>query len=218
MKNIFLSIALLLFTVPGFSQLLKPVKIDSLVTVSLFPGYQKKDTLGQHIFSANGLYGSMIVVVEPNAKNNAPLKRETDLNKVLKNYVKGIQTQSESGVTENVRDTTIGTLKAKTFTLKKDEASGGIILRRFILLYTNETTYTFEYVYPDYRKDLVKDELKAYITSIKLSPELQRNDQYLSNAKGLTTNVKMEILGGGGLVTILIVILIVVRKRRLATN
>ena len=72
MKNIFLSIALLLFTVSGFSQLLKPVKIDSLVTVSLTPGYQQKDTLGQHIFSANGLYGSMIVVVEPNAKNNAP--------------------------------------------------------------------------------------------------------------------------------------------------
>src|SRR6201995_4156913 len=132
MKKIILTFGVLLFALQGFCQLAKPVQIDSLVTVSLPPGYQQKDTLGQKIFSVNGLYGSMIVIVEPNAKNNAPLKRETDLNKVLKKYVKGIQDQSEGGVAENVRDTIIGTLKAKTFTLKNDEGND-IILRRFIL-------------------------------------------------------------------------------------
>ncbi|HEY4322795.1 MAG TPA: hypothetical protein VGN20_02385 [Mucilaginibacter sp.] len=217
MKNIFLTFAVLLFALPGFSQLAKPVQIDSLVTVSLPPGYQKKDTLGQQIYSVNGLYGSMIVIVEPNAKNNAPLKKENDLNKVLKKYVKGIQDQSEGGVAENVRDTTIGTLKAKTFTLKNDEGASGILLRKFILLYTNEVTYTFQYVYPDNRKDLVKAEMKAYIASIKLSPELQRTDQYLSNAKGLSTSVMIGI-GGGSLVIILIVVFVIRRKKRLVMN
>jgi hypothetical protein len=57
MKKIFLCSSLLLFAVSGFCQLVKPVKIDSLVTVSLPPGYQKKDTLGEQIFSANSMFG-----------------------------------------------------------------------------------------------------------------------------------------------------------------
>src|ERR1700754_1296359 len=107
MKKIFLTFGVLLFALQAFCQLAKPVQIDSLVTVSLPPGYQMKDTLGQHIYSVNGLYGSMIVIMEPNAKNNAPLKKEKDLNKVLKTYVKGIQDQSGGGVAYNVRDTTV---------------------------------------------------------------------------------------------------------------
>ena len=47
------------------------------------------------------------------------------------------------------------------------------------LLYTKDATYTFEYGYPEARKDFIKDESKAYYASIKLSPELQRNDQYM---------------------------------------
>jgi hypothetical protein len=207
-----------LFAVSGFSQLLKPVKIDSVVTVSLPPGYQKKDTLDQRIFSANGLYGYMVVIRAANAKNNTPLKKEKDLNKVLQDYVKGIQGQSGDGSAQNVRDTTIGTLKAKIFTLKTDDGNGVFQFRNFILVYTREVTYTFEYGYPDNRKDMVKDEFKAYTASIKLSPELQRNDQYLSNAKGLSSNAKIAIFGGGGLIIILTIILIIRIKRKLAIN
>lgn len=218
MKNIFLSFVLSLFAVSGFSQLLKPVKIDSVVTVSLPPGYQKKDTLDQRIFSANGLYGYMVVIRAANAKNNTPLKKEKDLNKVLQDYVKGIQGQSGDGSAQNVRDTTIGTLKAKIFTLKTDDGNGVFQFRNFILVYTREVTYTFEYGYPDNRKDMVKDEFKAYTASIKLSPELQRNDQYLSNAKGLSSNVKIAIFGGGGLIIILTIILIIRLKRKLVLD
>lgn len=84
------------------------------------------------------------------------------------------------------------------------------------MLYTRDATYTFEYVYPENRKDLIKDELKAYSASIKLSPELNRHDQYLSNAKGLSPTIEIAILGGGALVIILGIVLIVRRKRRLA--
>jgi hypothetical protein len=215
MKKIFLSFTLLLFAISGFSQLMKPVKIDSLVTVSLPPGYQKKDTVGEQIFTANSLYGYMVVIREPNAKNNTPLKKEKDLNKVLKTYVKGIQGESAGSSAQNVRDTTIGALKAKIFTLKSDDGSGDVQYRNFILLYTQDATYTFEYVYPEYRKDLIKDELKAYSASIKLSSELKRNDQYLSNVTGMSLINKIEI-GGGGMVIAMLIILIIRRKRRLA--
>src|ERR1700761_5943145 len=117
MKKIILSFALILYVITAFSQVaLKPVKIDSLVTVSLPEGFQKKDTLGQHIYSANALYGFMTVIVAPNEKNNAPLKKENDLNGVLKKYIANIETQSGAGSSaQHVRDTTVGTLKAKVF-------------------------------------------------------------------------------------------------------
>ena len=214
MKKIFLSISLLLFTVAGFSQVFKPIKIDSLVTVTLPSDVQKKDTLGQQVFTGKGSYGYMIVIRAANAKNNKPLKKETDLNKVLKNYIKGIKGQSKDGAVYNTRDTIIGgRLEAKVFTLSQDSPEG-LMLRSFILLYTQDATYTFEYLYPEERKEVVKAELKAYTSSIKLSAELQRNDQYISNAKGMSTIMKVAIFGGGALLIIIIIVIIRRKKKK----
>jgi hypothetical protein len=220
MKKILLSFALISYVITAFSQVvLEPVKVDSLVTVSLPQGFQKKDTLGQHIYSANATYGFMTVIVAPNEKNNTPLKKETDLNTVLKKYITSIQGQSGAySSTMHVRDTTVGTLKAKVFTLKKDDGNGDIQLVNFTLLYTQDITYTFEYVYPELRKDLVKSEYKNFASSIRLSPQLQRNDQYLSNAKGLSPVLKAIIFGGGAIVLILIVITIVRRRKKVSIS
>jgi hypothetical protein len=214
MKKIIISFTLLVFAIPGFSQLLKPVKIDSLVTVSLPANYQKKDTLGQQIVSAKGLSGFMVVIRAANPKSTPPLKKERDLNEVLKDYVKGIQGQSGNGSTQNVRDTTIGTLKAKIFTLQTDDGNGDIQFRNFILLYTTDATYTFEYAYPNNRIGLIKDEYKAYVSSIKFSPQLQRNDQYVLNTKGMSPTLKIALFGGGGLIIVIVIILIVRKKKR----
>lgn len=213
MKNIFVSLTLILLSIPAFSQLIKPVKIDSLVTVSLPPGYQHKDTLSQQVFSGNGMYGYMEVIRAANPKNTAPLKKEKDLNKVLKDYVQGIQGESGGGSAQNVRDTTIGMLEAKIFTLKTDDGSGNILFRNFILVYTTDATYTFEYGYQDNRKDLIRDEYRSFVNSIKLSPELQRNDQYLSNSKAMSLNKQIAIACGAALVIIVAIILIVRRRR-----
>jgi hypothetical protein len=219
MKKILLSFALILYIITAFGQTaLKPVKIDSLVTVSLPQGFQKKDTLGQHIYSANALYGYMIVIVAPNEKNNTPLKKERDLNAVLKKYITSIENQSgPTSSAQHVRDTTVGTLKAKVFTLRNDDGNGSIQLINFTLLYTQDATYTFEYVYPAERKDIVKAEYNSYASSIRLSPELQRNDQYLSNAKGLSFG-KIALFGGGGIVIIIVIIVLVRRKKKLSIS
>src|ERR1700712_1063104 len=216
MKKILLSFALILYVITAFSQVkLQPVKVDSLVTVSLPVGFQKKDTLGQHIYSANATYSFMTVIVAPNEKNNTPLKKETDLNAVLKKYITSIQGQSgaySSAIRQ--RDTTIGTLKAKLFTLKNDDGTGNVQFVNFTLLYTQDVTYTFEYVYPELRKDLVKSEFAAFTSSIKISPDLQRNDQYLSNAKGLSPVLKIVVYGGGALILILVIVTVVRRRRK----
>jgi hypothetical protein len=211
MKKILVLFSLVLFVTAGFAQSpLKPVKIDSLVTISLPKKFTKKDTLGQSIYSGNGQYGYMVVIRAPNANNNQPLKKERDLNEVMQDYIKGIKGQSE-GSTQNVRDTTIGHLKAKTFTLETDQGAG-IQLRNFIIIYTQDVTYTFEYYYEALRKDLVKEEYKAFSSSIKLSQELKRTDQYLSNKKGLSPNFKLALYAG--IPVIIIIILLILRRKK----
>ena len=211
MKKILISFSLILFTIAGFAQILKPVKVDSLVTVSLPKKYVRKDTLGQSVFSGNSSFGYMVVIRAPNA-NNKPLKKERDLNKVLKDYIDGIKGQS-SGSAQFIRDTTIGHLKAKTFTLSTNEGEG-VKLRNFIIIYTQDVTYTFEYFYEESRQELIKDEYKAFSSSIRHAPELKRTDQYLSNAKGISPGAKIGIYGGGALVIILVIVFIVRRKKK----
>ena len=215
MKKLIIFSALLLFVNTVFGQSFKPVKLDDLVTVSLPAGYTQKDTLGQHIVSVNSQFGYMVAIREPNAKGNQPLKKENDLNSVLKNYIKGIQGQTSNGSTQNVRDTTVGTLKAKVFTLRTDDGSGSIQYRNFVLIYTQDATYTLEYVYADARADVMKEEAKTFFSSIKLSPELQRNDQYTdinSSSSGAGNYIIFEI--AGGLLLIFAIIWLIVKRQR----
>lgn len=198
MKKLIIIFTILFSVNTVFGQSLKSVKLDSLVSVSLPSSYTKKDTLGQSVFSGNTDLGYIIAIRQPNEKGNQPLQKENDLNAVLKKYIQGIQTQSGNGSAQNIRDTTIGTLKAKAFTLFQNDPNGESQYRNFILLYTQDATYTFEYGYGDSRKDLIKGESKAYFASIKLSPELRRNDQYV-DTRPQTPNHKItviEIIGG----------------------
>jgi hypothetical protein len=199
MKKILLIFSIIAFTVSAYSQGLKPVKIDSLVTVALPTDVQVKDTLQQKIFSGNGSLGYMIVIRSKN--NNKPLEKEKDLNNVFKEYMTKLQGQSDGSILDQ-RDTTIGKLKAKVFGLET-KSDNGVELRNFTILYTKEATYTFEYVYPQERKDLVKDETKAFFGSIKTSADLERTDQYTNTASSGGVS-KIVIFGGGGLVLLLV--------------
>ena len=211
MKKLFLSIIPIFFILSGFCQELQPVKLDNDVTVSLFPGYQKKDTLNQSTWSANALDGYMIVIRQENVKGNAPLKKASDLNNVLKTYVKGIQAESANSVALNVRDTTVGQLKAKVFTLKSDNG-GDITLRDFLLLYTQDATYTFQYVYTNNTQLYAKKEGKAFFSSVRTGPDMTWTDQYQSRVTGLSPINKIEIFGGGVMVLILVIVLVTRKK------
>jgi hypothetical protein len=213
MKKIIVLFAILFSVNAVFGQSLKSVKLDSLVSVSLPSSYIKKDTLGQQIYTSNSDLGYMIAIRQANAKGNQPLQKENDLNAVLKNYIQGIQTQSGNGSVQNVRDTTIGSLKAKAFTLFQNDPNGESQYRNFILLYTQDVTYTFEYGYGDSRKDLIKGESKAYFASIRLSPELQRNDQYV-DTRPQASNSKITVIEiAGGVLIIGLIAWLVFRKR-----
>ena len=213
MKKIFLiSATAILSAFTAFSQELTPVKIDSAVTVSLPPEYQKTDTLGQQVYSSNSSLGYVVVLRTPHPKNTKPLQKERDLDAVFKEKVKSIQAESNYASAQFVRDTTIGKLKAKTFTLQTDEGQGDIQFRNIVLLYTNSANYIFEYVYPNKRKDMIAGEYKTFVNSIKLSPELGRTDQYLTNAKGMSPTLLIVLIGG--VIVVLAVVVVVYMKRK----
>ncbi len=204
MKKLKILFALLFSVSTVFGQGYKPLKVDKLVTVSMPAEYTQKDTLGQHIYSANTDFGYLVTTVEPNAKDNQPLKREKDLKALMKNYIKGIQQQTGDGSTQNIRDTTVGNLEAKAFTLVTDDGNGNIQNRNFLVIYTKDATYTFQYTYPDMRKELVKSEAKAFFGSIRLSSELQRDDQYtdMNNASSAGNTLVILLVVGGCIVVI----------------
>jgi hypothetical protein len=207
-KIFFISATLILSAFTAFSQELTPVKIDSMVTVSLPPEYEKTDTLGQQVYSSNSSLGYVVVLRTPHAKNTKPLQKERDLDAVLKENVKSIQAESSYASAQFVRDTTIGKLKAKTFTLQTDDGQGDIQFRNIVLLYTNAANYIFEYVYPNKRKDMIAGEYKTFVNSIKLSPELERTDQYLTNAKGMSSTLLIVLIGGVVVIGVVVVIYI----------
>lgn len=214
MKKLIIIFSILFLVDTVYGQGYKPVKVDSLVTVSFPAKFTKKDTLGQQIYSANTDLGYMIAIREPNAAGNQPLKKENDLNSVLKKYISGIQSQSGNGSAANVRDTTVGTLKAKAFTLITKDANGDIQYRNFVLLYTKDATYTFQYGYADIRKELVKNEAKAYFSSIRLSPQLQRNDQYTETSASSHSIGALSIFEiGGGVLVLFGAVWLIFRKR-----
>lgn len=220
MKKTILSLSLILFATLGFSQVLKPVKIDSLITVSLPANFIKKDTLGQQIYQGNASLGFITVIRAQNAANNKPLNKEKDLKNVFKNFADGVRKQSRNGSIMNPKDTLIGNLEARVFTLRVDNSGStgeAPQLRKFILIYTTDATYTFEYYYPEARADLARAELQEFSGSIKVAADLNRHDQYISNAKGLSTPVAIALYGGIPLILI-IVFVAMRRKKRLAAE
>ncbi|RYF71771.1 MAG: hypothetical protein EOO39_13355 [Cytophagaceae bacterium] len=80
-------------------------------------------------------------------------------------------------------------------------------------MYTTTASYFFEYAYPGIRADVIGNELKTFLNSIKLSPQLTRTDQYLSEDKGMSTVVKTGIIAGGSLLVIAAVAFWISKRR-----
>jgi hypothetical protein len=157
---------------------LSPVNIDNSVTVSLPKEVTKNKTQGSEAFAANGTYGAMVVVRSTNPATAKTVKNTDGLDHVFEDYIKKVQTSSGKGTIVDDHDITIGKLAAREFTLQIDTGSG-LQLRHFRLIYTKATTYAFEYLYDDFRKDEAIGEMNAFFGSIKTDADLDRADQYV---------------------------------------
>lgn len=203
---------LLLCSLSAFCQYLKPVKIDSSVTVSLPTDYRKQDTLGQQLFLGHAEFGYIMVMRAANPQGK-PLKREKDLNKVLKGYESTVLAGTTRTTVLNDHDTTIANnLIARDFTLQTDTGSG-MQDRRFRVVYTKNYTYTFQYLLDEQRKEVSAKEVKDFFGSIRFTPDINRDDQYsiIGQFTGMHKGLRMGLIGGG--VLLIIVIVLLVRRR-----
>lgn len=194
---IFLSMILLLDrTYAQKKYYLEPVTIDNEITVSLPKEFKKTDATGQQSWAANAIYGSVLVIRSVNPTDAKLVKNTDGLNNVFKEYVKKIQASSgKDGEITDEHNTTVGKLTAHDFVLQTDTGSG-VQMRRFRLLYTKAATYTFEYLYEDFRKDEAIGEMNAFFSSIQTAPDLDHTDQYVITAPGgSSVFVKITLFG-----------------------
>ncbi|QQL48490.1 hypothetical protein [Mucilaginibacter ginkgonis] len=217
MKKLLIVFYLTIAAVATQAQDLKPVKIDSLVTVSLPTEFQKKDTLGQTIYSGTASLGYVLVIKAPNPPGKV-LKKEKDLNKVFKEYISKLQKSvgNQQAVILNDKDTIVNNVEVRDFILSTTSDAEGVQLRRFRILYTKPTTYTFQFVYTEARKDIAKKEADAFFASIKTAPTFDGSDQYSMYGRftGMSTTLKTIIIVAGVLVIALVLWLIFRPKKK----
>ena len=212
MKKLILYFGIILFAAQANAQknyYLYPVKVDSLVSVSLPKEFSQTKSNGQDIYSANASYGSMLVIRSVNPPSQQSVKNPNGLDNVFKEYVKKVQQSLTQGSIVNDHDTTVGKLTARDFVLQVD-TGGGLEMRHFTLVYTKNVSYTFEYLYSDFRKDLALGEMKAFFNSIRISPELTVADQYTIVPAHFPMGTVVIIIGG---LCLIICAIVIVRRR-----
>lgn len=195
---IFLSIIMLVdrtYAQTPANYYLSPVKIDNEVTVSLPKEFVKNAKGGEQSFAANGKYGTFFVISSQNPVNANTVKNANGLDDVFQAYIKKVQSSSGQGMVVNDHDVSMGKLQVRDFILQTDTGSG-IQSRHFRLLYTKNTTYTFEYMYDDFRKDEATGEMNAFFGSVKTAADLDRNDQYvITSQSNSSVFVKIILFG-----------------------
>lgn len=214
MKKILIGFYLTIFSVVSQAQVLKAVKVDSLITVSLPAEFQKRDTLGQTIYSGTASLGYIIVIKAPNPPGKV-LKKEKDLNKVFKEYIKKLKnTAGNQATILNDKDTIVNNVEVRDFKLSTTDETQGEQIRRFRILYTKPATYTFQYVYPLAREDIARKEGDAFFKSIVTAPSFDGTDQYTMYGKFTGMHAWLKITLGVVILIILIVLVIVLRNRK----
>ncbi|MGV8879733.1 MAG: hypothetical protein ACOH2A_11955 [Sphingobacteriaceae bacterium] len=220
MKKLLIILILSAGSIPAFAQQWKKVEIDTLVSVLLPDKFQKKDTLNQQLFSTNGSYGAMIVIRSENSQDEkVDVKRLKDLNKLYDNYIKKVQ-GSAQGTIESKKDTLIEGLNAKDFVLKTDTGSG-VELRYFRVLFTQDATYTFEYLVKEIRTEFAQPEYEKFFNSIKIGPEVTVKADQLAE-KGATSPLSERkksfnntlIYGGVGFIVLIIILVVLIRRKK----
>ena len=214
MKKILIGFCLTILAVTLKAQVLKPVKIDTVVTVSLPAEYAKRDTLGQAVYSGTASLGYIVVIKSPNPPGDS-LRKEKDLNKVFKQYIKQLQqTAPAQSSVLNSKDTIVNNVEVRDFDLSTSDPSQGDQIRRFRILYTKPFTYTFEYVYPVAREDIARKESNDFFASVKTSPSFNGTDQFTMYGKltGMSAIAKIALVA---VMAMIFVVLIFIIRRRL---
>ncbi|MXV17798.1 hypothetical protein [Hufsiella ginkgonis] len=211
-----LPVLFLWFSVPALAQTWETVKIDSVVSVILPKGHTSNDTLGQKVYSAQTLFGNIQVVITPDNPRQMPdIEKKKHLLKYYDNYLNKVQ-KSAKGTVSKERDTLLGDLHVKDFTLTL-QGSAGEEIRKFRILHENCATYTFQFFYNALQKEVSEGESNKFFNAIKVANDPAASSQFTSapaTPADVRPNNKLIICSIGGAVLLAVVIWLAMRKRK----
>jgi len=219
MKKYIFTYLFCILSVALYAQDWKPYKIDDSVQVSLPPDFTQTDTLGQTYITAKTGFGYIQIIKQPDNPLTTPdIEKVKHLNRYYDEFINKIKLSAKGGIITNEKDTIIGKLRVKDFTLAVDSGSGKQ-LRNFRILHENNATYTFQYLHQDIHQEYAAPESKAFFNSITIPPTIGKKSQFTSpeNTTGVPPPSNTKLYIGAGVFILLIVIGILVyrnKKRR----
>ena len=221
MKKTILFQLLFMLCLSAVAQQFETVKIDDHVSVSIPKGNLKKDTLGQNIISATGAFGNIFILKTPDDPSQTPdIEKAKHLDNYYSSYLKRIHA-STKGIISEEKDTTIGKLHVKDFTLQIDSGTGKQI-RDFRILHENNATYTFEFLYPEIQKEYAKADVQKFFNSINVVDDSSIKSQFTepedTTGKVPAGGNKLLLYGGIAAAIIIIIVALILAKRKRDRN
>lgn len=217
MKTLCLAFFCIFISPSLLSQELKPFKIDDSVQVSLPPNFSKVDTLGQTNITAKTSFGHIQITKQNDNPATTPdIEKLIHLNQYYDNFVNRIKSSAKDGRIINEKDTLLGNLHVKDFTLSVDSGSG-VQLRNIRILHENSATYTFQYLYQNIHEEYAVPESKAFFESIRIPPAMDIESQFTSpeNTTGKAPSSDTIIYIGIGIIILIIAgITLYLKKKR----
>lgn len=217
MKKIIFVLALFIFPYLSFSQTWETVKIDSAVSVKLPMGFTKSEKDKKYSLVAVSPFGTIMIFKTPDRPLVTPdIERQKHLQDYYDDYISNIKQSSPDAIVKDEKDTLLGKLTVKDFTLQIDSGSG-ILYRDFRILHANSATYTFQFLYQDIHKEYALPERERFFNSIEVNESLNPTDQFTAESlnAGKPDNTMYLIVGSAAvLLTIGLVIFFIVRRKK----
>ena len=217
MKKIIFVLALFILPYLSFSQTWETVKIDSTVTVKLPIGFTKSEKDKKYSLVAVSPFGTIMIFKTPDRPLVTPdIEQQKHLQDYYDDYISNIKQSSPDAIVRDEKDTLLGKLTVKDFTLQIDSGSG-ILYRDFRILHANSATYTFQFLYQDIHKEYALPERERFFNSIEVNESLNPTDQFTAESlnAGKPDNTMYLIVGSAAvLLTIGLVIFFIVRRKK----
>ena len=215
MKNLIVVI-LLLAGFSSFGQGWQTVKLDTAISFKLPKGFQKTSSDTASSFSAATGFGTILIFkADDNPVITPDIERDKHLEKYYDEYVERVQTSVSEGKITNEKDTVIGDLKAKDFTLELD-TGGGVQVRKFRIIHANSATYTFEFLFEEMHREYAAEECNQFFNSITVNENVGRKDQF-TGTPSEGGGINPYLIGLAVLVIVGIIVFFVIRKKRVVS-
>lgn len=204
---------LLLCSFPAFSQWVD-VKIDSAVSFQLPKGYERTKSDSENNFVARTAFGTILVFKAVDDPIVTPdIERDKHLKDYYDDYIKRVESSTGDGKITNEKDTLLGDLKVKDFTLAIDSGTG-VQVRKFRILHANSATYTFEFLSEDIHAEYAGEDADKFFNSIKVNENLVRADQFTEPSENNPGNTNNWLIGGGVVLVIALAIFFLMRRKK----